>query len=298
MANVVVSGFFVGLIYGLLAIGFVIVFRGSRVVNFAYGQTGMVAAMVFADLRFGTANTVGGIGGTSVVDHGLLIAIPVAVLLAAAMGAGTEVLIARRLRTGPRVQVLVGTLAVGALLDAIAVDRWGTDNRFIKPLVSGSGIRLGSILVAPEQLLILGVAVVVLTGLTAIYRLTPFGLRMRATALDPYAAGLLGVNVNATSMATWALAGGLAGLSAILIAPLGAFTVLYMVPLTARGLAAALLGGLTSISGAFVAGVALGVAEAVITFKTPISGITDLVTAGCVLTVVFLRPSGREWASS
>jgi branched-chain amino acid transport system permease protein len=291
MSSVVVSGFFVGLIYGLLAVGLVMVYRGSRVVNFAYGETGMLAAMFFADMRFGRATTLGNFGGA--VDHGLLVALPAAVLFAAAVGAGTERLIARPLRAQPRVQVLVGTLAVGALLFAIGSDRWGTGNRYITPLARGSGIRLGGIRISPEQLLILGTAVVVLVGLTSIYRWTPFGLRMRAIALDPYAAGLLGVNVNATSMATWALAGGLAGLSAILIAPLGAFTISYMVPLTARGLAAALVGGLTSVTGAFVAGVAIGIGEAVIAFKTPITGITDLAIACCVLVVLLLRPSGR-----
>jgi branched-chain amino acid transport system permease protein len=158
--------------------------------------------------------------------------------------------------------------------------------------VAGEGVKLGSIQVSPGQLLILAVVVVVLALLAAIYRFTPFGLRMRATALDPYAAGLIGVNVNATSMATWALAGGLAGLSAILIAPLGAFNVTFMITLTVRGLAATLLGGLTSLMGAFTAGILLGVAEAVIAFKSPVSGVTDLVIACCVLAVLFVRPSG------
>jgi branched-subunit amino acid ABC-type transport system permease component len=290
MLNVVVSGFFVGLIYGLLGVGFVIVYRGSRVVNFAYGEIGMVAAMVFADLRFGTQS--GGFSPTATVDRGILMALPLAIVIAAALGAATEFFVARPLRSAPRVQVLVGTLAVGAVLFAFAVDKWGTDARFIKPILAGDGVRIGSIQVSPEQLLILAVVVVVLVLLAAIYRFTPFGLRMRATALDPYAAGLIGVNVNATSMATWALAGGLAGLSAILIAPLGAFNVGFMVTLTVRGLAATLLGGLTSIMGAFTAGVLLGVAEAVIAFKSPVSGVTDLVIACCVLLVLFVRPTG------
>jgi branched-chain amino acid transport system permease protein len=290
MLNVVVSGFFVGLIYGLLGVGFVIVYRGSRVVNFAYGEIGMVAAMVFADLRFGTQSA--RFSPTATVDNGFLIALPLAVVIAAALGAATEFFVARPLRSAPRVQVLVGTLAVGALLFAFAIDHWGTDARFIKPLVAGDGVRLGSIQVSPEQLLILGVVIVVLALLAAVYRFTPFGLRMRATALDPYAAGLIGVNVNATSMATWALAGGLAGLSAILIAPLAAFNVGFMVTLTVRGLAATLVGGLTSVTGAFAAGVLLGVAEAVIAFKSPVSGVTDLVIACCVLVVLFVRPTG------
>jgi branched-chain amino acid transport system permease protein len=288
--NVATSGLFVGLIYGLLGVGFVVVYRGSRVVNFAYGESGMVAAMLFADMRFGSR--VGGFGPPSTVDHGVLIALPVAVLVAAVLGGATELFVARPLRSAPRVQVLVGTLAVGALLFTFAADHWGTDARFIKPIVQGDGVRLGSIQVSPEQLLIAAVSVVVLIALAAIYRFTPFGMRMRATALDPYAAGLLGVNVNATSMATWALAGGLAGLSAILIAPLGAFNIAFMITLTVRGLAAALVGGLTSIMGAFTAGMLLGIAEAVIAFKTPISGVTDLVIALCVLLVLFVRPSG------
>jgi branched-chain amino acid transport system permease protein len=65
-----------------------------------------------------------------------------------------------------------------------------------------------------------------------------------------------------------------------------------MVTLTVRGLAAALLGGLTSITGAFSAGVLLGVAEAVIAFKSPVSGMADVIIAGCVLIVLFLRPRG------
>jgi branched-chain amino acid transport system permease protein len=289
MSSVIVSGFFVGLVYGLLGVGLVTVYRGSRVVNFASGETGMVAAMIFADLRFGRGGSFG--GGT--VDHGLLVALPAAILVAAIIGAGTELVIARPLRSAPRVQVLVGTLAVGALLFALAVDRWGTAARVIRPLVDGAGVRIGGVLVSPQQLLILVTSVVVLTALALVYRLTPFGLRMRATALDPYVAGLLGVNVNMTSMATWAIAGAFAGLSAILIAPLGgAFSVSFMVGLTVRGLAAALVGGLSSISGAFSAGVVLGIAEAVITFKSPISGITDVIVAGLVLLLLSVRPTG------
>jgi branched-chain amino acid transport system permease protein len=252
----------------------------------------MVGAMVFADLRFGANSSLGVLSGQAIVDHGLWVALPMGVLVAAAIGAATELFVVRPLRSAPRVQVLMATLAVGSLLFAFATDRWGTNTRLIKPLVEGKGVTLGSITVAPEQLLIFGTVVVVVAILTIVYRATPLGLRMRAIALDPEAAGWRGVNVNATSLATWAMAGGLAGLSAILIAPLGAFNVGFMVTVTVRGLAAALLGGLTSITGAFSAGVLLGVAEAVIAFKSPVSGIADVVVAGCVLIVLFLRPGG------
>jgi branched-chain amino acid transport system permease protein len=289
VSSVVVSGFFVGLVYGLLTIGLVIVYRGARVINFAHGETGMVAAMVFADLRFGSGASP---FQTSVTDRGVILPLLISVAIAAALGAATELLVARPLRAAPRVQVLVGTLAVGSLLYAFAADKWGTDARYNAPIVAGAGVRFGGIRVSPGQLLILVTVVIVLSGLGAMYRFTALGLRMRATALDPYAAGLVGVNVNANSMATWALAGALAGLSAILIAPLAALHIGFMVPLAVPALAATLVGGLTNLSGAFAAAVLIGVAQAVIAYKSPISGITDLVVACAVLAVLVVRPSG------
>jgi branched-chain amino acid transport system permease protein len=91
---------------------------------------------------------------------------------------------------------------------------------------------------------------------------------------------------------TWALAGALAGLSAILIGPLVTFNVLFMATLSIRGLAAALVGGLTNIWGAFGAGILIGVVEGVIAYKSPVSGITDAVLAVTILVLMVARPAG------
>ncbi len=290
MNAIVLNGFFVGLIYGLLGVGLVVVYRGSRVVNFAYGETGMIGAFVFTDLRFGTTQSV-------VHDKGLLVALPIGIAVAALLGALTELAVVRPLRNAPRIQPLVGTFAVGSLFYIYASRRWGLNASFSGPLVPGDGIKLLGLHVQPEQLLILAVSVVVLCGLWVMYRFTPFGLRLRAIALDPYAAGLVGVDVNVTSMAVWALAGALAGLSAILIAPLVAFNVGFMTTLSIRGLAAALVGGLSNIGAAFAAGILIGIAEAVVSFKSPVSGITDVVIAAFVLLLMVARPTGLARAT-
>ena len=117
-------------------------------------------------------------------------------------------------------------------------------------------------------------------------------MRLRATAIDPYAAALSGVNTNATAMGTWALAGALSAISAILIAPLVAMNVLFMTLLALRSFAAALVGGLTSLFGAFAAGIALGVFEGVVAFKSPVSGMTDVLVAVGILVLLVLRPGG------
>jgi branched-subunit amino acid ABC-type transport system permease component len=287
MSTVLVNGFFVGVVYGLLAVGLVVIYRGSRVINFAYGETGMIAAFVYADLRFGSSAA-----GLGTSDAGLWLTVPAALLIGAAIGAATEVFVARPLRHAPPIRALVGTFAVAALLLTFAARRWGLSPRFTKPLVEGGGVRLAGLQVQPAQILIFIVGGLTVIGLWALYRFTSFGLRLRATALDSYAAGLVGVNVNRTSMATWALGGALSAASAILIAPLVAFNVVFMTLLSIRALAAALVGGLTSVGGAFVAGLLIGLAEAVIAFESPVTGITDAAVAVFVLVLVLIRPAG------
>lgn len=285
MSAVVINGVFVGFIYGLLGVGLVMGYRGSRIINFAYAETGMLGAFFYTDLRFGTE-------GALAHDQGLWLALPAGVAVAAVLGAITEVLVVRTLRHAPRIRALVGTFAVGTLFFIYGARRWGLDPHPAGSLVKGDGIRVGGLQVQPSQLLILYVSLVVLIGLWALYRFTAFGLRLRATAVDPYAAGLVGVDVNRTSMATWALVGVLSGVSAILIAPLVSFSTGFMTTLSIRGLAAALVGGLTNIQGAFSAGILIGVAEALIAFKSPVSGITDVVIAGFVLVLLIARPTG------
>jgi branched-chain amino acid transport system permease protein len=286
MSAVILSGLFLGLVYGLLGVGLTVTYRASRVINFAYAETGMLGAFLFNDLRFGT-NASG-----LVHDNGLRVALPVALLAAAGLGALTELLAVRPLRHAPRIRPLVATFAIGILFFTFAARRWGFGPRAAGPLIPGDGIQAAGLLISPGQVLILVVSIAVPLGFWALYRFTSHGLRLRATAIDPYAAGLVGVNVNRTSTMTWALAGALAGLSGILIAPVVAFNVAFMTTLSIRGLAAALVGGLTNIPGALAAGVLIGVAEAVIGFKTPVGGATDVVIACLVLTVVLVRPAG------
>jgi branched-chain amino acid transport system permease protein len=200
--------------------------------------------------------------------------------------------IARPLRRNPVVNGMVGTIAASLLFITIGIDVWGPDVRATKPLVEGRGLEVMGLAISPQQLLIGACTVAILVGLSVMYRYTSFGLRLRATATDPYAAALSGINTNATAMGTWALAGALSAISAILIAPLVAMNVLFMTLLALRSFAAALVGGLTSLLGAFIAGVSLGVFEGVVAFKSPISGMTDVLVAVGILLLLVLRPGG------
>ena len=279
MRTVIVNGAFTGMVYGLLAVGLVVVYRCSRVVNFAYGETGMVGAFVFTELWVDGAIP-------------LLLALIAGVSASAAVGGLTERLVIRRLRDQPRLTSMVATLAVAALLLTFASRRYGVSPRFTEPLVAGDGFRFGGTSIQPSQLLILAVAAIAMSSLWAIYRFTAFGLRLRATAIDPDAAGLVGVNSHATAVTTWAAAGALAGLSAIIIAPSVSFSVFFMTGLLLRSLAAALVGGLTSVGGAFGAGVLLGIGEAVVGYTMPVTGGVEVVIALAVIGLLLVRPQG------
>ena len=289
MSEVILSGAFVGIIYGLVGIGLVVVYRGSHVLNFAYGETGMLGAFVFTEIRFGISSS-SYLGATT--NNGLWLALPFGIAVAAALGAFTELICVRPLRDGSRLRPMIATFALGSLFVVYASRRWGTNPLTTAPLIQGAGVRVLGLQIQPEDLLILAVSVVVLLGLWVMNRFTPFGLRLRSTAIDPYATRLVGVNVNRTSLATWALAGALSGLSAILIAPLVSFDVTFMTTLAIQGLAAALIGGLTNVGATFAAGILIGVAGAVIGYESTVTGLADVLVACLILLLVVIRPSG------
>lgn len=287
MITVILAGLIIGSIYGLFGVGLVVTYRGSRIINFAYAETGMIGAFVYSDLRFGTDPH-----AVATTDNGLWPALPVGLLVSAGLGLLTERLIVRRLRDAPQVISLVATLSLGALLLAAGDRRWGVAPRYVKPLAEGTFAKLGGLSVSAEQALVVAVTGLLLGGLALLYRYSSLGLQLRALAIDADAAGLLGINVNRVSAIVWAGAGALAGLSGILIAPLSAFNIFFMTVLFIRGLAASLVGGLTSMAGAFLAGLGIGVAEGVIGYLTPVSGVTDLSLALLVLLMMTMRPKG------
>ena len=285
MAEVALGGLFVGVIYGLLAIGLVLTYQVSRIINFAYGELGMLAAFVYLDLRLGR-------DVVNVHDNGLLVTIPVALVVGAALGALLELFIARPLRDDPTVRGMVATIAASLLFITFALQRWGTNVRVTKPLVEGSGVTVLGLSISPSQLLIGACSVIVLGTLTVIYRFTSIGLRLRATAMDSYGAALSGIDINRAAMGVWATAGALSALSAVLITPLAPVSVVFMTLLAVRSFAAALVGGLTSLVGAFAGGVVLGLLEAIIRYKSSMAGITDVVVAVVILAMLLVRPGG------
>jgi branched-chain amino acid transport system permease protein len=282
MKTILANGLVIGSIYGLVALGITLIYKKSRVLNFAQGETGMFGAFVFYSL--------------SAEQHKpYLLAAGAGVAVSAVLGAATFLLLARR-RTDP-LAMLVGTLAVAGTLTFAANEIWGVDQHYVPPPLTNLHVSVfGLRFVGPRLLVILAGLVLALVFFIA-FRTTNVALLFRASATDPYAATLMGVDVARLDLATWTLAGALSGLAAVLVAPIVGFDVFFMTLLAIRGFAASLLAGFTNLPGTLLAGLGLGIAEAALTRHTTQPGAPEAVLV--VLIVAFLfRPQPTQRATA
>jgi ABC-type branched-subunit amino acid transport system ATPase component/ABC-type branched-subunit amino acid transport system permease subunit len=281
-AGLVVLGALLGLCYGVLGVGIVLVFRSTRVVNLAHGQIGSFAAAVFVLLKIR-------------YDVPYWLAAVIALSIGALVGAAVEILIVRRLVRAPRVVLLVATIGVLELLIAAQAALPKITGRIpVFPLPLDRQVEVGSVLLPPGYLMVVIVVPALVLGLTLFLGRTPTGLAVRAAADNRDAAVLAGVPTARVSTIVWALAGVTATISVALIDPLLGTTPQQDAEalgpsLLLRALTAALLGGFTSFPRALAGGVAVGVVEVLLSANLPTQrGIVDVVLLFAVLIAVLV----------
>lgn len=252
MIGVLALGLIAAGIYGMFAVGIVLVYRGTRVLTFAGGEVGTASLYVAAWL---------------VTDHGApwFVGALAAVLFAAALGAAFELFLVRRAVDAD--PVVTSILTVGLLLTLLAVElrAFGASPRTLDAPVKG-GMDVGGVIVSGTQAAAIVVAAALGFGLQAFLRRTDFGLGVLAAADDSSAARLVGVPVARVKLALWAGSFGLAALAALLVEPtVGVITPGYASTLYLDGLAAAVIGRLTSLPGAVGGALAIGLGESAAT---------------------------------
>lgn len=277
MLEFLIGGILSGAAYGLLAVGFVLVYRGTKIFNLAHGEMGAVGLYVAWAL----------LGRMPVVA-----AAAVGVAVAAMVGFAMERTVVRRLIDRTPLAALAVTLGVGLTLAYVEALLWGFNIKtFPSPFGTGS-FRVGSATITAPRLAALVIAAGVAVGLTAFLRRTRFGLEVSATTSDMELGRLSGIRVSRTRAFVWAAGGALSGIAAILIASVTTFHPLSNTLLMVRALAAALLGGLGSLSGAFVGGVAVGLVESVVISQTTVAGAADTAIFALLLAGLLFRPQG------
>lgn len=260
-----------GAVVASLALGLVLSYRSSGVVNFAHAAMGMYVAYAFFEFRETGDLVLPFLGLPERVyllpRPTLITSLLVAVALGAVVGVAVYVLVFRPLRQSPVLARVVASLGLLLYLQEIVRLRFpvagaGVNSR--RPVLPEDPVRLAGTAVSQNRLLLVALVVVTTAGLTALYRLTRFGLATRAAAGNEKGALLLGISPDRLGAVNWALASVLAGLAMILIEPISGLDPTTTTLLVVPALAAALLGRLQSFAVAAAAGIGIGMLQSLI----------------------------------
>ena len=282
--QIVFDGLVQGVVYGLLAMAIVLVYRSTKVINFAVGNMGLVGAglLVVCDVNYGFP---------------FWISVLIALVVGTAYGALVELVVIRRLFRAPRVIVLVATIGVAQLSLAVLTaypDLVGEGKRF--PQAISSSWNVGAVHVKGSQLVVLVVAPVIAVALGWFLNRTLIGRTVRAAADSPDLARLSGISPKLLSTLVWGIGGLLATASLVLVGGVdgSAGTLQNLGPNTLlRALIAAVIARLTSFRTALLAAIVIGVGEALVRFNFLVQpGLVDMVLLIVVLVAVALQSRG------
>jgi len=284
--NITLSGLVEGMIYAAFALALVLIWRSTRIVNFAQGS--MAAATTFIAL--------------ALIDAGqsYWVALIVALISGFILGAIVERVIIRPVEGGPELNAVIVALGLFVALQALIAVIFGSSFQSFPTPFGVRGFELGDMTIAltPTSIYIIVAVLLVMGLLVALFRFTRVGLAMRASAFGQEVARLLGVRVGRMLTLGWALAAVVGSLAGLLIAG-GEFVYpAYMDSLIVFGFVAAVLGGLDSPIGAIVGGLILGLALSYISGYVDRGSALVNVSALVILMVVLLVRPGGLFASS
>lgn len=278
MLQYVLNGIATGALYAVIALGIVLVYRTSRVLNFAHGDLAMVGVFLVWTLSRSFMGFPGGLA--------------LALLAAAGLGAAFYFMVLRPVKEATLLGQIVLTLGFSQVLSGVALVAWGADTKaFAFPLSSMVTYRVGGAVVSQLTLGSLVVAVALMAGLYLLVQHTRVGLAMRALSQDPDAARVLGLPARRLLAFTWGVAALLGTAAGILLAPVTFLHPYFMLIPFLKGFTAAVLGGLDSAPGAVVGGLVLGVIESLFGGYVSLRFVSTL-SFGLILLVLLVRPEG------
>jgi branched-chain amino acid transport system permease protein len=278
LVDMLTTGLAIGCVYGLVAIGYSLIFRAQGLINFAQGEMLTIGALV---------------GYTAIVSLKIpyFLGVLVSVVVGGLVAVGIETLIyapIRRKEAVTSARSVFATIAMMIILANGAKAIWGSDALTYPE--QGSIIQLGTVGIASYYFLVMGVTAVAVIALTIILFKTKVGLAMRAFAADAVTASLMGILGKRVSNMTSFLAGGVGAVGGVLLAQIY-FASFELGGFGMKAFAAAILGGLGSVPGAMVGGLILGVFETAVSI-TISAAYKDAMVYGMLIAVLLFKPTG------
>jgi branched-chain amino acid transport system permease protein len=293
--NVFLIGLTTGSVYALVALGYTLVYGILQLINFAHGDVFALSGL-FASVWIVSVFHLDEQSAALVIVGGLFLTFLIAMAFGALVNTSIEFLAYRRLRSAPRLAVLITAVGMSFIVQNISLAVFGVNYRSVPPLIPESNVfEFRGVHYSWEALFVLLVTAPVLVLLTWLVRTTRHGKAMRATSQDPEAAAIMGIDVNRTISFTFALAGALAGIGAVLF--LIEFNMRYDTgfQLGLIAFTAAVLGGIGNLTGAVLGAVLIGLLQAFnegLPWYAPGPDWTRSIVFGILIAILVFRPEG------
>lgn len=280
LLNILVNGVVVGALYALIALGFVLIYKASGVINLAQGELVLLGAYI-------------GVMLATELNVPFLLALLLSIGISALVGIGIERVVLRPFIGEPVISVIMVTMGLSFILRALIQFIWGTDLRSFTGVFSDTPIHLGPVVLSEVFLYGFVAALVLLVVLSLFFKYSLLGIAMRAAADDEQAALSMGISVKRVLAATWAVATMVAAVGGIFLGSIAGVNPL----LTSYGLKVlpvAILGGLDSIPGAIVGGFIIGILENLAGgYLDPIwPGIKEVAPFAVLILILLIKPYG------
>ena len=278
--NLLVNGIVVGALYALVALGFVLIYKASGVINLAQGELVLLGAYI-------------GLTFTTELNLPFALALLLTIVVSALVGVAIERAVLRPFIGEPPISIIMVTMGLSFLIKAVIHGIWGTDMRSFQGLFRSQPIIIGPVAISEVFLWGLVAALILLLLLNAFFKYSMLGIAMRATADDEQAALSMGISVKRVLAATWAVAAMVAAVGGIFLGNIAGVNPL----LTSYGLKVlpvAILGGLDSIPGAILGGFIIGILEALTGgyLDQYLTGMKEVVPFVVMIIILLIKPYG------
>ena len=275
--QLLLSGLSQGCVYGLIALGFVMVYKATEMLNFAQGELMMVGAFV--------AFTVVNLAGLP-----FALGVPVTLIAMVAFGMVLERGILRPMIGEPPFAVLMLTIGLGFVLRAVAGAIWGNEPRTLDVPFAGDVLTIGRVVMGVENLVVIAGTGALCLALWLFFRRSRIGVAMQAASQNQLAAYYSGVPVKRITSLVWGLSAAISAMAGMLVAPIALIDP-NMGMIGIKAFAAAIVGGFGSLPGAIVGGLVIGIAEQFAGRYLP-AGAGEVSAFAILLVMLFVRPQG------
>ena len=278
--RLIIGALMIGSVYGVVGIGYGLIYKASGLMSLAQGDMLMVGAFL-------------GITFYKYLQLPFIIALLLTMIIMFMLGMFIErVMVTKLIEKGAQtVYIILCTISISMILQNSSMLTWGSNVLQFPAIFNSASVKIFGVSVAPENLLVLGVGIIIMVALQLFLTKTKFGISMRAAAQDEVAASALGINVPLTKGTAWGIASMLAGAIGVVVGPVFGVYMSMGAMIGQKAFAGAVVGGYGNMFGAIIGGVFFGFLETFVSAYLT-SNYKDFITFGILIIVMILMPKG------